>query len=74
MFNFHSDVSREAQRINPGTESVRSLSSLKKGRLIRESFRSCIYCIGVGRFRILGGGQGLEYWGSQCLEYWGAKV
>ena len=21
-------------------------------------------CIGVGRFRILGGGQGLEYWGG----------
>ena len=40
-------------------------------------------CIGVGRFRILGGGQGLEYWrgqgleywgGGQGLEYWGAKV
>ena len=22
-------------------------------------------CIGVGRFRILGGGQGLEYWGAK---------
>ena len=32
--------------------------------------------IGVGRFRILGGGgggQGLEHWGGQGLEYWGAK-
>ena len=26
---------------------------------------ACAVFIGVGRFRILGGGQGLEYWGGQ---------